>query len=155
MPQLAAVNLVKRLMVRRPSSSPELAKSDYEALGAFRRALRHFMRFSEQGSRAVGLTPQQHQLLLAIKSQPGKDYASLKEIADFMQLKHQTVVGLTDRCETAGLVRREASTVDKRRVNVHLLPRGEELLAKLSQRNMDELRALRKFLKPAFLEKNP
>jgi DNA-binding MarR family transcriptional regulator len=111
------------------------------------------MRFSEQGARAVGLTPQQHQLLLAIKSQPGKDHASLKEIAEFLQLKHQTVVGLTDRCETAGLVRREASTVDKRRVNVHLMPRGEELLARLSQRNMDELRALRKFLKPNFLER--
>ena len=140
-------------MVRRPSSSPELQKEDYESLGAFRKALRHFLRFSEQGSRAVGLTPQQHQLLLAIKSQPGKDHANLKEIADFLQLKHQTVVGLTDRCEAAGLVRREPSTIDKRRVNVHLMPRGEELLAKLSQRNMDELRALRRFLKPNFLER--
>ena len=139
-------------MVRRPSSSPELQKSDYEALGGFRKALRHFLRFSEQGARAVGLTPQQHQLLLAIKSQVGKEHANLKEIADFLQLKHQTVVGLTDRCEAAGLVRREASTVDKRRVNVHLTPKGEELLAKLSQRNLDELRALRKFLKPAFLD---
>ena len=140
-------------MVRRPPSNPELQKADYEALGAFRKALRHFMRFSEQGARAVGLTPQQHQLLLAIKSQPGKDCANLKEIAEFLQLKHQTVVGLTDRCEAAGLVRRESSTVDKRRVNVYLMPRGEELLAKLSQRNMDELRALRKFLKPNFLER--
>lgn len=130
-----------------------MQKEEYEALGAFRKALRHFMRFSEQGARAVGLTPQQHQLLLAIKSQPGKDHANLKEIADFLQLKHQTVVGLTDRCEAIGLVRREASTVDKRRVNVHLEPKGEELLAKLSHKNMEELRALRKFLKPAFLEK--
>src|SRR5436853_2401793 len=110
-------------MARKPALNVELAKQDYEALGAFRRALRHFLRFSEQGSRAVGLTPQQHQLLLAIKSQPGKDYANLKEISDFLQLKHQTVVGLTDRCEKAGLVRREASTVDKRRVNVFLLPK--------------------------------
>lgn len=140
-------------MVRRPSSSPELLKEDYEALGEFRRAIRQFMRFSEQGSRAVGLTPQQHQLLLAIKSQPGKDHANLKEIADFLQLKHQTVVGLTDRCEAAGLVRREPSTIDKRRVNVLLMPRGEELLAKLSHRNMEELRALRKFLKPSFMER--
>jgi DNA-binding MarR family transcriptional regulator len=140
-------------MTRRTSSPPELAKADYEALGAFRRAIRHFVRFSEQGSRAVGLTPQQHQLLLAIKSQPDKDHANLKEIADFLQLKHQTVVGLTDRCEAAGLVRREPSTIDKRRVNVFLQPRGEDLLAKLSQRNMDELRALRKFLKPSFMEK--
>jgi DNA-binding MarR family transcriptional regulator len=139
-------------MARKPAPTPELKKTDYEALGAFRKALRLFLRFSEQGSRAVGLTPQQHQLLLAIMSQPEKDHASLKDIADFMQLKHQTVVGLTDRCEAAGLVRREPSTVDKRRVNVYLLPKGQELLARLSQRNMDELRALRKFLKPNFLD---
>jgi len=136
----------------RKAYTKELEKEDYEALGAFRRSLRQFLRFSEQSSRAVGLTPQQHQLLLAIMSQPGKDHASLKEIADFLQLKHQTVVGLTDRCEAAGLVRRESSTVDKRRVNVFLMPKGLELLAKLSQRNMDELRAMRKFLKPSFLD---
>jgi DNA-binding MarR family transcriptional regulator len=141
-------------MARKPTTIPELEKADYEALGAFRKAIRNFIRFSEQGSRAVGLTPQQHQLLLAIKSQPNKDHANLKEIADFLQLKHQTVVGLTDRCETAGLVRREPSTVDKRRVNVLLTPKGEELLAKLSHRNLEELKALRKFLKPSFLEKN-
>jgi len=136
----------------RKAYTKELEKEDYEALGAFRKSLRQFLRFSEQSSRAVGLTPQQHQLLLAIMSQPGKDHASLKEIADFLQLKHQTVVGLTDRCEAAGLVRRESSTVDKRRVNVFLMPKGLELLAKLSQRNMDELRAMRKFLKPSFLD---
>ena len=141
-------------MARKPIAPPELEKADYEALGAFRKAIRNFIRFSEQGSRAVGLTPQQHQLLLGIKSQPNKDHANLKEIADFLQLKHQTVVGLTDRCEVAGLVRREPSTVDKRRVNVFLTHKGEELLARLSQRNMEELKALRKFLKPSFLEKN-
>jgi DNA-binding MarR family transcriptional regulator len=145
--------LVFEEMARKTITSPDLHKTDYESLGAFRKALRHFLRFSEHGARAVGLTPQQHQLLLAIKSQPGKDHANLKEIADNLQLKHQTVVGLTDRCEAAGLVRREPSTVDKRRVNVFLTDKGEELLARLSQRNMEELRALRKFLKPTFMDR--
>lgn len=139
-------------MPRNPSKPPELTKADFEALALFRRALRNFLRFSEEGSRAVGLTPQQHQLLLGIKGQPNQDFANLRQIADFLQLKHQTVVGLVDRCEVAGLVFRKPSTIDRRRVEVYLTPLGEELLGRLSIRNMDELRAMRKFLKPAFLE---
>jgi len=139
-------------MPRKSGSLPELSKADLESLASFRRALRQFLRFSEEGSRAVGLTPQQHQLLLGIKGQPGQDFANLRQIADFLQLKHQTVVGLVDRCEAAGLVSRKPSTVDRRRVEVYLTPRGEELLAKLSIRNLNELKAMRKFLKPSFLD---
>ena len=139
-------------MTRNNSSLSELTKTDFESLASFRRALRHFLRFSEEGSRAVGLTPQQHQLLLGIKGQPGQDFANLRQIADYLQLKHQTVVGLVDRCEAAGLVTRKPSTIDRRRVEVYLTPRGEELLGKLSMRNMEELRAMRKFLKPTFLD---
>lgn len=142
------------IMQRKTSQLTELSKSDFEALASFRRALRHFLRFSEEGSRAVGLTPQQHQLLLGIKGQPGQDFANLRQIADFLQLKHQTVVGLVDRCEAAGLVERKPSTVDRRRVEVYLTPHGEALLSKLSIRNLDELKAMRKFLKPSFLEGN-
>lgn len=139
-------------MQRKTLNLPELSKSDFEALASFRKALRHFLRFSEEGSRAVGLTPQQHQLLLGIKGQPGQDYANLRQIADFLQLKHQTVVGLVDRCEAAGLVIRKPSTIDRRRVEVYLTSHGEELLARLSMRNLEELKAMRKFLKPSFLE---
>ena len=139
-------------MQRKSSQLPELSKADFEALAGFRKALRNFLRFSEEGSRAVGLTPQQHQLLLGIKGQPGQDFANLRQIADFLQLKHQTVVGLVDRCEAAGLVYRKPSMIDRRRVEVYLTEKGEELLARLSMRNMDELRAMRKFLKPSFLE---
>lgn len=53
-------------------SETEISKSEYEALHAFRHALRRFLRFSEEGARAAGLTAQQHQLLLAVKGQPGR-----------------------------------------------------------------------------------
>ncbi|MEA2552572.1 MAG: hypothetical protein QOJ65_748 [Fimbriimonadaceae bacterium] len=140
-------------MPRKSSPQKLIEKRDYEALAAFRRALRHFLRFSEEGSRAVGLTPQQHQLLLGIKGRPGQEHANVGELADFLYLKHQTVVGLVDRCEAAGLVARETNAADKRRVNVLLTPKGEEVLAKLSERNMNELRQLRKVLKPTFLDR--
>ena len=76
----------------------ELSKEDYESLASFRGALRRFLRFSEEGARAAGITPQQHQALLAVMGQNGRDWASISEIAEFLQLKHHTAVGLIDRC---------------------------------------------------------
>ena len=47
--------------------TPNLTKADYEAPTTFRRVLRQFTAFSEQAAPQAGLTPQQHQALLAIK----------------------------------------------------------------------------------------
>jgi DNA-binding MarR family transcriptional regulator len=51
----------------------KLGKAQYETLAAFRYALRKFLHFSETAAQAAGLTPQQHQALLAIKGFPGRD----------------------------------------------------------------------------------
>src|SRR5919201_6359039 len=91
----------------------EIGKSDYEALAAFRYALRRFLRFSEQGARAAGLTPQQHQILLAIKGQPGREWASISDLAEGLQVRHHAAVGLVDRCERAGLARRPPDPDDR------------------------------------------
>jgi len=130
-----------------------LTKQDYESLAAFRAAIRRFTRFSEEGSRDVGITPQQHQALLAIMGQPGKQWASVAEIADFLQLKHHTAVGLVDRCVGAGLVERNPDPDDRRQVRVSLTPRGEELLRHLSTRNLRELKNLRKLMKLSVIDR--
>ncbi len=122
---------------------PRLSKSDYTALSAFRKELRLFLRFSEQGARSVGITPQQHQVLLVIKGQAKKDWASIVELATAMQLRHNTLVELVDRCVKADLVRREPSPEDRRMVRVFLTDHGEELLSKLSVKNLTELQKLR------------
>ena len=44
-----------------------ISDAEYQALAAFRAELRRFLRFSEDAARAAGLSPQQHQLLLAIR----------------------------------------------------------------------------------------
>ncbi len=82
----------------------EISKADYEALHAFRYALRRFLHFSEEGARAAGLTAQQQQLLLAVKGQPGRDWATITDLAESLQILHHAAVGLVDRCERAGLV---------------------------------------------------
>ena len=129
-----------------------LTKQDYESLAAFRAAIRRFTRFSEEGSRGFGITPQQHQALLAIMGQPGRQWASIAEIAEFLQLKHHTTVGLVDRCVAAGLVQRNPDMDDRRQVRVTLTAKGESILAKLSTRNIRELKNLRKLMKLSVID---
>jgi DNA-binding MarR family transcriptional regulator len=130
-------------------------KSDYEALARFRYALRRFLRFAEEGAREVGLTPQQHQLLLAIKGQPGKEWAYISELAEALQIRHHAAVMLVDRCEHACWVERRPDPADRRQVRVSLSLQGEEILDRLSERNLRELRGLRQALQLDFMDSAP
>ena len=127
----------------RRTAPPDISKSEYVALAGFRLALRRFLKFSENGAREVGVTPQQHALLLAVRGQPGRDWASISELSHALQIRHHAAVGLTDRCESAGLVRRARQVGDRRSVRVELTAPGKRILARLSMRNRRELRALR------------
>lgn len=120
-----------------------LDKTGYETLLQLRSAIRKYIRFVDEGARAAGVTPQQHQLLLAIKGQPGRDWATVSEIADELQLKHNSTVGLANRCQVAGLIRKETLSEDQRYVRVSLTPKGESLLEELSLRNIEQLHLLR------------
>src|SRR5437763_248936 len=64
-----------------------LNDADYEALARFRYALRVFLHFSEQAARAEGLTPMQHQLLLAVRGHPGEESPMIAELAESLQLR--------------------------------------------------------------------
>ncbi|MFZ1056575.1 MAG: MarR family winged helix-turn-helix transcriptional regulator [Opitutaceae bacterium] len=119
-----------------------LTKSHYELLAEFRHALRRFQRFSQEAARSAGLTPQQHQALLAIKGWPGRDYVSVGELAGRLQLKHHSAVGLVDRLVRRRLVRRSPSGADRRRVEVSLSALGEDKIAQLSAAHFRELRQL-------------
>lgn len=125
------------------TSRKKLKKADYEALAAFRATLRRFLHFTEEGARAAGLTPQQHQLLLAIKGAPARDWALVMELAEALQISHHAVVGLVDRCARGGWARRETDSDDRRQVRVLLTPEGEAILEKLSAQNRAELQQLR------------
>jgi len=125
------------------ASSPRIAKSHYELLAALRHALRRFQRFSRDAATGAGLTPQQHQALLAIKGFPGRDFVSVGELAERLQLKHHSAVGLVNRLAGRQLVRRSPSAEDGRRQEVRLTPAGEKLLGRLSAAHLKELRQLR------------
>ena len=123
-----------------PLSPDPVTMADYQALARFRRALRGFLYFSEQAARAAGLTPAQHQLLLAVKGVECDRAPTIGEVADWLKLRHHSAVELVDRAVTAGLVVRETDPDDARCQRLVLTAHGEEKLAVLSGLHREELR---------------
>jgi DNA-binding MarR family transcriptional regulator len=131
-------------MTEKPASSRKtLKKRDFEALSEFRYQLRRFLRFSEEASRSEGITPLQYLLLLHIKGFPGREWATVGELAERLQAKAHGVVALLSRAEEDGLIIRTPSETDKRQVEIRLLPQGEALLERLAQQHRTELDSLR------------
>lgn len=122
-----------------------LTDADYLVLADFRRSLRRFLAFSEARAAEVGLTPQQHQALLAIKAAPaGK--ATIGYIAESLMLKPHSASGLADRLETLGMLERRASANDRRLAQVVLTPAADRVLALLSVTHKEEIRRLQPML---------
>jgi DNA-binding MarR family transcriptional regulator len=124
-------------------------KYELEALSEFRYQLRRFLRFSEAAAQAEGLTPQQYQLLLHVKGYPGRDWATVGELAERLQVQPHGALALVARCEALGLVRRDSSAADKRQVLVRLSPGGEERLLRLAALHRRELRSLKEVFQVA------
>ena len=120
----------------------ELTKRDFEALARFRFGIRRYLRFSEETVRSHGVTPQHYQLMLALKGFPGRDWATVRELAERLQLRHHSVVELVDRAQGQGLVERAAHPDDARAVRVLLSAEGEQILRRLSALHRDELRRM-------------
>ncbi len=120
----------------------KVSKTDYETLAAFRYALRQFLHFSEEAAGRVGLTPQQHQALLAIKGYPERDYVTIGELAERLQIRHHSAVGLVDRLEAQNLVARREAEADRRQVYVTVTPHGLALLEQLSAAHRTELQRI-------------
>ncbi len=119
-----------------------LRQSDYERLLGFRTALRRFLRWSEEEARAAGLTPAQHQLLLAIRGHRGAAGPTVGELSEYLVLRHHSVVELIDRAEGAGLVHRERDRSDHRLVHLRLSAEGKRRIEGLSKLHLEELRRL-------------
>jgi DNA-binding MarR family transcriptional regulator len=127
---------------RPPASAARVATADYRTLSAFRYALRQFLHFSTEAARRAGLSSQQHQTLLALKGFPARQHASVGELAERLDLRPHSAVGLVDRLVKRNLVRREPDPADRRRVRVGLTAQGEALIGRLSSVHRDELRRL-------------
>jgi DNA-binding MarR family transcriptional regulator len=119
-----------------------LDDASYSRLLTLRTGLRHFERWSEQQARGAGLTPAQHQLLLAVRGHPDGRGPTVGEIADYLLLKHHSAVGLIDRAELAGFVTRRREPEDHRVVRLSLTKKGVRALEGLSAAHLEELARL-------------
>jgi DNA-binding MarR family transcriptional regulator len=126
----------------RAAGGEGLSDAEYRALADFRHALRVFLRFSEDAARSAGLTPAQHQLLLAVRGATDHD-PDITELAERLQLKHHSVVESLARANEAGLVVAETDPGDGRRQRIRLTSEGAALLHDLSVAHRDELRRFR------------
>ena len=122
-----------------PVKSRGLNASELRRLAWFRYQLRRYLRFSERAARAAGVSPQQYQLMLGVTGYTGRDWATISELAEFLQERHNALVGLVERAERRGLVRKEHSARDRRFVRVHLTRKGETMLKRLAEQHLREL----------------
>lgn len=125
-----------------------VSDEDFERLLEFRIGLRRFLHWSEEQAAAAGLSPMQHQLLLAIRGTRHRTGPTIGEIAEALLIRHHSAVGLIDRAETAGFVRRRPDRHDHRVVRLSLTPLGSRRLRQLSGRHLEELVRLGKDLHP-------
>lgn len=127
---------------------PCMKKQDFEALSEFRYRMRRFLRFSEALLLREAITPLQYLLLLHLKGYPGRDWASVGELAERLQAQHHGVVALVSRCEKLALVKRRASTEDRRRVEIHLTAKGARQVERLARLHRDELTSMEAMMFP-------
>jgi DNA-binding MarR family transcriptional regulator len=121
------------LMAHKPSDE------DYGRLLELRTGLRRFLRWSEEHARAAGVTPAQHQLLLAVRGHRDPRGPTVGDVADYLLLRHHSAVGLVDRAESAGLIQREQDADTHSVVRLRLTARGNAQLEALSEQHLEEL----------------
>ena len=127
-----------------------LDKAGIERQSQFRYELRRFLRFGEEAARAAGVTALQYHLMLHTQGFPGRDWASIGELAERLQAQPHGVVALVTRCEEAGFVRRQNNPQDGRLVEVHLTAKGRRLVARLAARHQAQLGELAVVVDAAF-----
>jgi DNA-binding MarR family transcriptional regulator len=120
----------------------EVGDAEYQRLLLFRTGLRRFVHWSAQQAERAGLTPAQHQLLLAVRGHGDSRGPTIGDVAGYLFLRHHSAVGLIDRAEAAGLVERLEDPDDRRVVRLRLTPKGAGILVQLSQVHLEELTRL-------------
>jgi DNA-binding MarR family transcriptional regulator len=120
----------------------ELSDRDYGRLLEFRTELRRFLRWSEAEAEAAGITPAQHQLILAVRGHADVRGPTIGEVAGYLLLRHHSTVELVNRAEAARLVRRVVDRHDRRIIRLQLTAPAKRVLALLAATHLEEIRRL-------------
>lgn len=131
--------------LQQSDDSEILKDEDFRTLAAVRAAIRGFAHFTERVVQTAGLTPQQHQVLVALRAAETGELP-IGELAKILMLRPHSVSGLADRLEALGLVNRTRSKTDRRLVVLRLTNKANKLMSSLSLTHRDELRRIRPLL---------
>ena len=134
------------MLLKKAERQHRLETADYRRLAAFRGALREFLRFSEDAAARAGLTAQHYQAMLILRARV-EEPVTINDLAHELLIRHNSAVGLVDRLVGEGLVLREASKADRRKVELRLSARGRQVLAKLAGMHRRELERIGPVLK--------
>ncbi|WP_027058002.1 MarR family winged helix-turn-helix transcriptional regulator [Mesorhizobium loti] len=134
-------------MTQPKKSRPAIKQADYQRLSEFRYLIRRFLEFSQLQAEDAGLTPRQHQALLAIKGYPDGGPVTVGDLAERLRIRHHSAVELVNRLSEAGLVARDQDRDDHRRVLLRLTEHAEDCLAELSAAHLDELSRIEPMLR--------
>ncbi|MBA8903120.1 helix-turn-helix domain-containing protein [Phyllobacterium sp. P30BS-XVII] len=134
---------------------PQLDDDDYAALAQFRKSIREFLSFSEEAAKRSGVTPQQHQAILAIRGTSDEKGFSVGDLAAHLMIQHHSAVELANRLASAYLVEKTVDSGDRRRINLNLTHRAHELLEELSWAHVSELKRRGPELATALNKLNP
>ena len=119
----------------------DLSPDEYQALAEFRYQIRRFLRLSEEAAAKAGVEARQYQFLLALKGLIQQERVTVRDLAERMQLRHHSVVGLINRLVERNLIERSRGGHDRRQVYLHLTSKGEEVLRRLALYHRSELQA--------------
>jgi DNA-binding MarR family transcriptional regulator len=119
-----------------------LQHADFERLASFRYALRRFLHFSETATARVGLTGQQYQAMLVVRSWRGRAPVTINDLARQLLIRHNSAVGLVDRLCAHGLLARAHVADDRRKVRLRLTAKGEKVLGRLASVHRMKLRRI-------------
>ena len=120
----------------------DLTQQQYAQLLQLRTGLRRFLHWSEERAEEHGLTPAQHQLLLAVRGSDAPRGPTIGELSHALVLRHHSVVGLVDRAQSSGLVTRRRDPTRQSLVHVRLTDRGRRALRSLALVHLREITEL-------------
>ncbi|HEX7322614.1 MAG TPA: MarR family winged helix-turn-helix transcriptional regulator [Mycobacterium sp.] len=114
----------------------------YTRLLTLRTRLRRFERWSADQAQAAGLTPMQHQLLLAIRGHTDPRGPTVGDVAEYLLLRHHSAGELIQRAEAAGLVDRVRDGSDQRVIRLGLTDAAARRLESLTTLHLEEVKRL-------------
>ncbi|WP_348630169.1 helix-turn-helix domain-containing protein [Rhizobium sp. CIAT894] len=119
-----------------------LHEGDYEALANLRYRIRRFRQFSAKEAQRLGLTPQQHQALLAIKGQPAGKKMSTRMLAERLLMDRNLADGLVQELVGKAYIETDPAAAGPGKQFIRLTNKAEGVLDRLASAHLFEIRKM-------------